>query len=163
MLYIKYDRSSSFTSAAHEHCRESVIKMSRLTNVNQKNFWILLIGLAGLLGLAAAFWPESNWYARAQVRDVLLKSAPPEQLLAELEPYIKVGDAYDEIQHRLAPQPSKYEPLTRMTEWRLQVAKGAALVVALRANGEVIGIGRWRDGIDKEDAEWLAKPAWVTR
>jgi hypothetical protein len=128
--------------------------MSKLSNLNLKMVWCLLIGIVSV-AIAAQLWP-SNWYARARVRDILLKSAPPEQLVAELEPYLKIGDTYDAVQHRLGPQPSKYKPLTDNTTWSLQVGKDVGLVVDMIASGEVVSIGRYRAGIDKSRIEWLA-------
>jgi hypothetical protein len=132
--------------------------MSILKKLKRKGIWILIISV-GLLVFAAQFWPE-NWYARAQVRDILIKSSPPEELLAELGPYIKVGDSYDAIYDRLAPRPSSCKPLTENTQWCLQVGKEVGLVVAMRASGEVVGIGRYRAGIQKNRIEWLANVAW---
>jgi hypothetical protein len=134
------------------------MKMSRLRKLNQKKVWHLLIGI-GLVAIAAQFWPE-NWYARSQVRDILIKSAPPQDLLAELQPYIKVGDTYDAVHYRLAPQPYEYKPITNNTTWSLQVGKDVGLVVAMRASGEVVGIGRYRAGFDKSRIEWLANCTW---
>ena len=103
-------------------------------------------------------WPAPNTVARSRVRAVLHSSASPQQHLEELEPFVKIGDNISKVHNCLSPTPNAQNTIERPTEWALGLGD-ANLVLAVHANGRVVGIGRHLYGVD-DGTIWLSAPQW---
>jgi hypothetical protein len=97
-------------------------------------------------------------FIRAKISSTLLSSSTPQQQLAELSPYVKLGDRISDVHHRIAPLPDEDLQIERPTEHSYGLGE-SNLVLAIDANGTVIGIGRHKNGID-DGTVWLSPPNW---
>ena len=101
---------------------------------------------------------RTNATTRANIESILLAESLPPQKLKELAPYVKLGENISTVHRRIAPKPSIDLEIDRPTEHSYGLAE-SNLVLAIRTDGTVSGIGRHQHGID-DGTIWLAKPKW---
>jgi hypothetical protein len=110
-----------------------------------------------LLAVGWFCWDDPNAEARARVRSILLSDSTAQQQLEDLGPYVKDDEHISAVHARLAPCPKKQLDIDRPTEHAYGLGD-ASLVLAIRANGTVAGIGRHIHGSD-DGTVWLEQRA----
>ncbi|QEF97191.1 hypothetical protein Mal15_12290 [Stieleria maiorica] len=101
---------------------------------------------------------EPNARARAAVESILLAESTPEKKLEELAPYVTIGDHISVVHQRIVPEPTEEVRIDRPAEHAYGLGD-SNLVLAIRANGTIAGIGRHKYGTD-DGTVWLASPEW---
>lgn len=101
---------------------------------------------------------EPNASNRARISSILLSSSTPQQQLNELLPYVKLGDHIATVDPKVSAQPEGMMSVSRPTEHAYGL-RDVNLVLAIRANGRVVGIGRHKIGVD-DGTVWLLPPDW---
>ncbi|MEZ6039399.1 MAG: hypothetical protein R3C20_02760 [Planctomycetaceae bacterium] len=99
-----------------------------------------------------------NATARATIESILLAESSPQQKLKKLASYVKLDDNVSTVHKRISPNPKTELQIDRPTEHAYGL-KDSNLVLAIRQDGTVAGIGTHRYGID-DGTIWLAKPEW---
>ena len=101
---------------------------------------------------------DPNARARARVESILLAESVPQEKLEQLAPYVKIGENISAVHKRIAPLPNEEFRINRPTEHAYGLGE-SNLVLAIRANGTIAGIGRHRYGVD-DGTDWFASPKW---
>ena len=117
----------------------------------------LLVCLCLMVAVVSRLTPP-NATARATIESILLTESSPQQKLKDLAPYVKLDEDISTVHKRIAPQPRTELQIDRPTEHAYGL-KESNLVLAIRTDGTVAGIGRHRYGID-DGTIWMAKPEW---
>lgn len=105
---------------------------------------------------AFAFWPAKNAFARYRVKQILLSDTTSAEQIAALKPYVQIGDSYFAVAARLAPKPeTASKRFIRPTEFALGLG-GVNLALAIRTDGTIAGIGRYRHDRDLDGTVWFA-------
>ncbi len=116
-----------------------------------------IVSLLLLVGVACYLWFPPNARARSSVRAILLGGESTTQQLERLEPYVRVGEHIDSVRKRLTPRPDQeVDDGNRAQEWALGLSD-VNLVLAVRADGRVIRIGRHIHKLD-DGTVWLSPP-----
>lgn len=135
-------------------------QMTQTTLSNLRYRVILVVTAICLLVICYCFWPEQNASATRQLHALLLStSASIDSQIANLEPFVRIGDHIDDVRQRLSPNPENARRgVKRRTDWSLAL-KGVSLELAIEADGRVVGIGRHIYGID-DGPFWYVRPRW---
>jgi hypothetical protein len=116
-------------------------------------------GVAVVMVLIAAYfcWPAPNRRARLQVEDILLSDATQQEMVDRLEPYLKVGDRWSEVQRRILPIPNSGSRFERPTIMGVGLEGRASLVLCIQKDGTIYGIGGLPHG---GRTTWLTEQHW---
>ncbi|HCS54946.1 MAG TPA: hypothetical protein DIW81_25730 [Planctomycetaceae bacterium] len=120
--------------------------------------WAFVAIFVCVLVLSSFKIVDPNASTRATVESILLAESTPEKKLEELEPYIAIGEHISAVHSRIAPEPKEEFHIDRPTEHAYGL-RDSNLVLAIRANGTIAGIGRHKHGTD-DGTVWLAQPKW---
>lgn len=101
---------------------------------------------------------DPNARTRAAIESILLAESAPQKKLEDLAPYVRIGEDISAVHNRIAPDSKQVFRIDRPTEHAYGLGD-SNLMVAIRANGTIAGIGRHRYGID-DGTVWLAPPEW---
>ena len=111
-----------------------------------------------VIAVAYLFRPLPGSPALTRLRSILLSAATPQRQLQELAPYVTIGDQISAVDERISPSTDQVMQVERPTEHTYGL-RDVNLVLAIRADGTVIGIGREKHGID-DGTVWLSPPKW---
>lgn len=132
--------------------------MTHSRNRSRKTIVVFLLACVCLTVAVAVGFRRPNATARAAIESILLADLSPQQKLKELAPYVESDENISTVHKRIAPNPGEEFRIGRPTELAY-VLSDSSLVLAIREDGTVVGIGKHQHGID-DGTFWLTKPEW---
>ena len=158
-------RSSVNAAVLPKYGIRMTLESKNMTRSRSKTFALAVAAscvVAALIAMAYTMIGEPNAGARSTIASILLSPSTPQQKLADLTPYVQAGDQISEVHQRVALHPDSEMQIERPTQHSYGLGGDVQLVLAIRANGTVTGIGRHKNGED-HGTVWLSPPDWSSQ